>query len=183
MKKHWYDYCVVGKHPVVWTYTAGDENTPRKVVILDCDFDKRCTVKDVSTGEIDDIKWGYLFHTKEAFLESTLEDGVWDCINPHKCLLSNKNKALVKKMRRKECDGYYSVGVLESSKPLYKSKFLSKCLKKFFSMHKKGGKKYYLLDRDSSILIDHDGEEFRHWVDYRKGDSVIKNFHHKKYNV
>tara|TARA_R110002012_G_scaffold49804_3_gene128802 strand:+ start:439 stop:999 length:561 start_codon:yes stop_codon:yes gene_type:complete len=184
--KHWSDYCVVEKNPIVWTIdydiTTGDILTPYQVKILDCDFDKLCDVVNVVTGDIQNLKWWKLFYTLEDLIEAEVNQGEWNNIDPYKCLLSNKSKALIKKMRRKECDGYYSIGVLESNKPLYKSKFLSKCLKKFFSMHKKDGKKYYLLDKESMILIDHNGKDFNHWVDYRKGDSVIKNFHHKKYN-
>ncbi|AUR94246.1 hypothetical protein NVP1193O_115 [Vibrio phage 1.193.O._10N.286.52.C6] len=112
MKNHHYDYEIVSKTPVAYFYHW--EGEIRKVRIIDCDFDKRVTMFCLDTGETFDYKWGYVYNTfeeatkakhyHEDFLD--IDSGKWlagcpDCINPWKLLLSNKDYAQYKKIKRK----------------------------------------------------------------------------------
>lgn len=111
MKDNYRNYEIVSKQPIVYFWHP--EGAIKKVRVVDCDFDKRVTMVCVDTGEGYYYKWGYVYDTYEdvvanqnfdyeAWSEGLLELDTPACIDPWKLLLSNKNYAKYKKLKRKE---------------------------------------------------------------------------------
>ena len=112
MKTNYHDYEIVSKNPQVYFWSPTGEI--KKVIIIDCDFNKRVTFT-YEDGAVDNYKWGYVYNTfEEAILAKHYHEGLYemdchqwleecpDCIDVWKLLLSNKNYAQYKKSKRKE---------------------------------------------------------------------------------
>lgn len=111
MKTNHWKYEIVSKNPIAYLWHW--EGDIKKVRIVNCDFDKRVDMVCEDTGEEFSYKWGYVYNTYEdaalnrdfdydAYVEGNISLETPDCIDPWKMLLSNKDYASYKKVKRKQ---------------------------------------------------------------------------------
>lgn len=182
MNKDPFYYCRVDKNPSVWERKEDGSN--HIVKVIDCDFDKRCTVED-DEGTYE-IKWSYLFETEEKLIEAldTGYEGKWDCINPFKILQSNKNYNLFKKLYRKRAEtSEYQVDYeLNTGETVTVGSYRTQkeALRKYKTLCKNDTDyKKVQLHQDWSILVDYEDKE--HTTYYgRSGICKIKTRHLKE---
>lgn len=173
-------YEIVAHNPKAW-FWCPKTNKPVEVTLLDCDFDKRVTM-ETSTGETINYKWGYVYDTESDCQKAIEYD--WelddysdhpDCINPWKLMLSRKNYAMFKKMKRKENnkDGYR---LWVNDLPSEEVKSLSKSLRKLKSINADTIDSVSLVSERDGLLFEFKNEEFTFYLT-RDGKDRIKSRH------
>lgn len=154
-----FDFEIVSKTPFV--YLSTNELGVERVQIYDCDFDKRCKIIRAN-GELDEVKWGYLFKTPEEVERFNSYNWETDdykdlpsCINVYKELLSRKNYAKWKKYDVKEDRANTLYYVADKNENIYSAKFKAKTLKK--ALRHFAFTLYHITEDEVGLFSERDG--------------------------